>query len=155
MEERIMFAPDIAQLFRPYLTGQEKTSRWYRAEKVLEWNQDPEFRARVEEAGILPATTQTSEDNGLQSDNSMVAQGMDFQAWDILDTEQSALVSDPRSFLRLSIFMSLMEHSSSCGRFLFAGNQLRATLVFTDLQAFSSINVSFRSVSVLVLLCLE
>jgi hypothetical protein len=80
IEERIMFAPDIAQLFRPYLTGQEEIHIWDWANRVLKWNQDPEFRARVEEAGILPATTQTSEDNGLQSDNSRVAQGMDFQA---------------------------------------------------------------------------
>ena len=75
-----MFAPDIAQLFRPYLTGQEETYTWDLTDKVLEWNQDPEFRARVEEAGILPATTQTSEDNGSQPGNSMGAQGMDFQA---------------------------------------------------------------------------
>jgi hypothetical protein len=80
MEERIMFAPDIAQLFRPYLTGQEEIRPWHGINKVLKWNQDPEFRARVEEAGILPATTQTSEDNGLQPGNSVGAQGMDFQA---------------------------------------------------------------------------
>jgi hypothetical protein len=80
MEERIMFAPDIAQLFRPYLTGQEKTQYWDKTKKVLEWNQDPDFRARVEEAGILPATTQASEDNGLQPGMLMEAQGMDFQA---------------------------------------------------------------------------
>jgi hypothetical protein len=80
MEERIMFAPDIAQLFRPYMTGQEKTRPWDGTEKVLEWNQDPEFRACVEEAGILPATSQTSEDNGLQPGNSMGVQAMDFQA---------------------------------------------------------------------------
>ena len=80
IEERIMFAPDIAQLFRPYLTGQEEIFYWYLIDKVLEWNQDPEFRARVEEAGILSATTQTSEDNGSQPGNSMGAQGMDFQA---------------------------------------------------------------------------
>jgi len=29
-----------------------------------------------------------------------------------------------------------MEHSSSCGRFLFAVDQLKATLAFTDLEAF-------------------
>lgn len=73
MEERIMFAPDIAQLFRPYLTGQEKTYIWDITDYVLKWNQDPDFRARVEKAGILPATTQTSEDDGLQPGNSMGA----------------------------------------------------------------------------------
>jgi hypothetical protein len=80
IEERIMFAPDIAQLFRPYLTGQEEIYTWNLIDKVLEWNQDPEFRARVEEAGILPATTQTSEENGSQPGNSIGAQEMDFQA---------------------------------------------------------------------------
>lgn len=73
MEERIMFAPDIAQLFRPHLTGQEKINSWEQTDKVLKWNQDPEFRARVEEVGILRATTQTSKDNGLQPGNSVGA----------------------------------------------------------------------------------
>jgi hypothetical protein len=155
MEERIMFAPDIAQLFRPYLTGQEEIRPWHGINKVLKWNQDPEFRARVEEAGILPATTQTSEDNGLQPGNSVGAQGMDFQAWDILDSEHRPWSLTHVLFHRPSIFMSLMEHSSSCGRFLFAEEQLRATLVFIDLQAFSSIAVSIRRVSVFVLLWLE
>jgi len=46
----------------------------------LKWNLDPEFRARVEEAGVLSAPLQTPEGSELQLGNAHGPQGMDFQA---------------------------------------------------------------------------
>jgi len=62
-KERNEHAVHLAQMFRPYLTGQLRTS-WSRAdEKISKWTIDPEFRARVEESGVLSATNQTSQGN--------------------------------------------------------------------------------------------
>jgi hypothetical protein len=55
--ERIMRAPELAQMIRPYLTGQEKVRSWDRTDIILEWYLDPEFCARVEEAGGLSPKT--------------------------------------------------------------------------------------------------
>jgi hypothetical protein len=79
-EERREHAIEIAQMFRPYLMGQEGTAVWDSTSRILEWNLDPEFRARVEEAGVLSAPVQTPEGSELQLGNAHGPQGMDFQA---------------------------------------------------------------------------
>jgi len=78
-EERREHAIEIAQMFRPYLVGQE-TDDWNETDRILKWNLDPEFRARVEEAGVLSAPLQTPEGSELQLGNAHGPQGMDFQA---------------------------------------------------------------------------
>jgi hypothetical protein len=79
-EERREHAIEIAQMFRPYLMGQEETGVWNDTNRILKWNLDPEFRARVEEAGVLSAPVQTPEGSELQLGNAHGPQGMDFQA---------------------------------------------------------------------------
>ena len=51
--ERAMHAAEIAQSFKPYLTGQEQTRLFDSASELLQWSLDPEFRTRCEEAGVL------------------------------------------------------------------------------------------------------
>jgi hypothetical protein len=80
IEERREHAIEIAQMFRPYLMGQEETDDWNDINRILKWNLDPEFRARVEEAGVLSAPLQTPEGSELQLGNAHGPQGMDFQA---------------------------------------------------------------------------
>jgi hypothetical protein len=53
-EERAMHAAEIAQLLRPYLTGQESMHSLHSTERILRWTMNPEFRARCEEAGVFP-----------------------------------------------------------------------------------------------------
>jgi hypothetical protein len=77
-EERRGHAIEIAQMFRPYLMGQETI--YFGKNKILKWKLDPEFRARVEEAGVLSAPVQTPEGSELQLGNAHGPQGMDFQA---------------------------------------------------------------------------
>jgi hypothetical protein len=79
-EERREHAIEIAQKFRPYLMGQEQVILWNNTNRILKWNLDPEFRARVEEAGLLSAPVQTPEGSELQLGNAHGSQGMDFQA---------------------------------------------------------------------------
>jgi hypothetical protein len=79
-EERIKHAADLAQMFRPYLTGQEKPTSWNEAGTVLKWNLDPEFRARVEEPGILATDPSMPEGSKLQTVNSTGAQTLEFHA---------------------------------------------------------------------------
>jgi hypothetical protein len=54
-EERLEYAVEIAQMFRPYLLGKEKLDVQEYRYRILDWNLDPEFCARVEEAGVLSA----------------------------------------------------------------------------------------------------
>lgn len=79
-EERIKHAADLAQIFRPYLTGQEPMVTWKSTDTIFKWNLDPEFRARVEESGILARDPSMPEGSELQTDNSTGAQMLDFQA---------------------------------------------------------------------------
>lgn len=79
-EERREHAIEIAQMFRPYLMGQEKIVDWNGTNRIWKWNLDPEFRARVEEAGVFSALVQTPEGSELQLGNAHGPQGMDFQA---------------------------------------------------------------------------
>jgi hypothetical protein len=79
-KERRKHAVKIAQMFRPYLLGKEKANVWNGSYRILEWNLDPEFRARVEEAGVLSAPVQTPEGSQWQLGNAHGPQGMDFQA---------------------------------------------------------------------------
>jgi hypothetical protein len=79
-EQRREHAVEIAQMFRPYLLGQEKAYVWNGSDRILKWNLDPEFRARVEEAGVLSAPVQTPEGSQLQLGKAHGPQGMDFQA---------------------------------------------------------------------------
>jgi hypothetical protein len=67
-------------MFRPYLTGQEKPTSWNEAGTVLKWNLDPEFRARVEEPGILATDPSMPEGSKLQTVNSTGAQTLEFHA---------------------------------------------------------------------------
>jgi hypothetical protein len=78
-EERREHAIEIAQMFRPYLVGQE-TDDWNETDRILKWNLDPEFRARVEEAGVLSAPLQTPEGSELQLGNAQWPQGLDLHA---------------------------------------------------------------------------
>jgi hypothetical protein len=79
-EERREHAVEIAQMFRSYLLEQEKADVWNDSNRIWMWNLDPEFRARVEEARVLPAPVQTPEGGQLQLGNAHGLQGMDFQA---------------------------------------------------------------------------
>ena len=67
-KERNEHAVHLAQMFRPYLTGHEWLGGWER-ETILKWMMDPEFRARVEESGVLSAPISTSEDSELLLSN--------------------------------------------------------------------------------------
>jgi hypothetical protein len=88
--ERIMHAPEIAQLFRPYLTGQEKGETWDGTNRILEWYLDPEFRARVEEAGGLSVETQALTGSELHPETQLDGdmEWVDSQTRDGVDTEQ-------------------------------------------------------------------
>jgi hypothetical protein len=79
-EERHEHVVEIAQMFRPYLLEQEKADDWNKANRILEWNLDPEFRARVEEAGVLSAPAQTPEGSELQLGNAQGPQGLGLHA---------------------------------------------------------------------------
>jgi hypothetical protein len=54
-------------MFRPYLTGQEKVDVWSSSDRILKWNLDPEFHARVAESGVLSASSQTPKGDELLS----------------------------------------------------------------------------------------
>jgi len=69
-------AVEIAQIFRPWLTGQESTRLGN--EKILERYRDPVFRARVEESGVLSQSTKAPAGRELQTGNALGRQGMDF-----------------------------------------------------------------------------
>jgi hypothetical protein len=73
VEDRREHAVEIAQMFRPFLTGKE-TAAYFGISKIVGWNEDPKFRARVEEAGVLSTKCPALEN---------------FQTGDLVNSEQA------------------------------------------------------------------
>jgi len=78
VDERRKHAVEIAQMFRPYLPGQEKTMTLHWGNKILKWNQDPGFHARVEQSGVLSPKRQLPEGNEPLPGNATRPQGIGF-----------------------------------------------------------------------------
>jgi len=77
-KERGEHAVEIAQMFRPYLTGQEIITYKDYSYRITNWKLDPEFRARVEQSGVLSATSQQPEGNEVLPGNATGLQEMGF-----------------------------------------------------------------------------